>query len=324
MTLVRGRGDPDDPRLGDAARRWEGGEPPLRQGQPVLIGFPCDEGVRRNGGRPGAARAPDAIREALYRLTTWDGVSGIDLAGAGVLDLGNLRVGGDLEAAQRLLGEAVDGVLRAGAVPVVLGGGHETAYGHYLGYVFAEVDVGIVNVDAHLDVRPYTSGGHSGSPFRQAIEHPERPLRPGAYAVVGAQRQSVARAHAEYVARHRGRVHWLPSLPPADWAVRVVAEELDQATAASTPVLLTVDADAFRQAHVPGTSAPSAVGLDGEAWPEFALRAGRHAAVRSVELVEVNPAYDRDGQTARWAALGLRQFLVGLATRQPTGNEPVE
>ena len=40
------------------------------------------------------------------------------------------------------------------------------------------------------------------------------------------------------------------------------------------PVLLTVDADAFRQSDVPGTSAPSPVGLDGAAWPEIALMAG--------------------------------------------------
>src|SRR5207248_6597570 len=120
--------------------------------------------------------APDAIRAHLYRLTAWDGVTGTDLAGVGLADLGNVRAGDDLEAAQRRLGEAVAGVLRAGAVPVVLGGGHETAFGHFLGYTAAGVEVGIVNVDAHLDVRPYPAGGHSGSPFRQALEHPDRPL----------------------------------------------------------------------------------------------------------------------------------------------------
>jgi formiminoglutamase len=315
--LVRGRGDPDDPRLGDAVRRWDGGEPPLRSGGAVLIGFPCDEGVRRNGGRPGAARAPDGIREYLYRLTARDGVSGVDLADLHALDVGNVRVGVDgLEAAQRRLGEVVGAVLRAGVVPVVLGGGHETAYGHYLGYVAAELAVGIVNVDAHLDVRPYPSGGHSGSPFRQALELVARPLGAGRYVVIGAQRQSVATSHAEYVARRAGRVHWLPELPPEDWPLRVFEQEVDELATKAGAALVTVDADAFRQADVPGTSAPSPVGLDGAAWPEIAFRAGARPGVRSIELVEVNPAFDRDGQTARWAALGVRQFLVGLATRR--------
>jgi formiminoglutamase len=318
--LVRGRGDPDDPRLGDVARRWDGGEPPLRPGAPALVGFPCDEGVRRNGGRPGAAEAPNAIREYLYRLTAWDGVTGADLSCVGLVDLGNVRAGADLEGAQRLLGEAVAGVLRAGAVPVVLGGGHETAFGHFLGYAGAGIEVGIVNVDAHLDVRPYPDGGHSGSPFRQALEHPGRPLGPGRYAVVGAQRQSVARAHAEFVARHGGRVHWLPVPTPPDWATDVLATELDRLTTDAGTVLVSVDADAFRQADVPGVSAPAPAGLDGAAWPVLAFRAGAHPGVRSLELVEVNPRFDRDGQTARWAALGVRQFVAGLAARRQRGG----
>jgi formiminoglutamase len=302
------------------ARRWEGGQPALRPGQAVLIGFPCDEGVRRNGGRPGAARAPDAVRGFLYRLTAWDSVFRVDLAGRGLLDLGNVRVTSDLELAQCRLGSAVAEVFRAGAIPVVLGGGHETAFGHFLGYAAAALDVAIVNVDAHLDVRPYPAGGHSGSPFRQAMEHAERPLQPGRYAVLGAQRQSVARAHAEYVERQDGRICWLPDDPLPDWLTAAFAGEVGGPGADAGNVLLSVDADAFRQADVPGTSAPSPVGFAGDAWPMLAYLAGSLPEVRSIELVEVNPVFDTDGQTARWAALGVRQFLVGLATRGPAGG----
>jgi formiminoglutamase len=322
--LARGRGDPEDPRLGDVVRRWEGGAPTLRRGQPVLIGFPCDEGVRRNKGRTGSARAPDAIREVLYRMTAWDGPTGVDLAATGLLDLGNVCVEPDLDRSQRQLGDVVAAVLRAGAIPMILGGGHETAFGHFLGYVGAGLEVAIVNVDAHLDVRPYPEGAHSGSPFRQAIEHVGRPLQPGRYAVIGAQRQSVARAHAEFVAAHGGRVHWLPEPAPTDWALSVLAQEIDHMSADTGIVLLTVDADAFRQAHVPGTSAPSPVGLGGAAWPGIAFLAGTRSAVRSIDLVEVNPAFDRDCQTVRWAALGLRQFLVGLASRAPDDDKRVQ
>jgi formiminoglutamase len=249
-------------------------------------------------------------------LTAWDGVTGINLAQVGLLDLGNIQVSSDLEQAQRRLGDAVAAVLRAGAAPIVLGGGHETAFGHYLGYVEAGIDAAIVNVDAHLDVRPYPNGGHSGSPFRQAIEHPERPLLADRYAVVAAQRQSVARAHSEFVGDHRGRVHWLPAFAAPDWVLSVLSAELDRFEADGAAVMLTIDADAFRQAHVPGTSAPSPVGLDGAAWPEIAFLAGSREAVRSIDLVELNPAFDRDGQSARWAALGVRQFLVGLGLRR--------
>jgi len=87
----------------------------------------------------------------------------------------------------------------------VLGGGHETAYGHFLGYVGAKKKVGTLNIDAHLDVRPCSDGlGHSGSPFRQALEHPTQPLAGDHYVCLGAQPHSVSHAHWKYVLE-RGR-----------------------------------------------------------------------------------------------------------------------
>jgi formiminoglutamase len=313
--LFRGRQDPEDLRLGEVTTRWQGGRPELRHRAPVLIGFACDEGVRRNGGRPGAALAPDGIRQFLYRMTASDAVAGADLGRLNFLDLGNIRVGADLEAGQTQLAAIISATLRGGCVPIVLGGGHETAFGHFLGHVGAGLDSAIINIDAHADVRPYPVGAHSGSPFRQAIEFADRPLGPDRYVVIGAQRQAVARAHADFVSRHGGRVHWLPPLATTDWPHSVLRSELEWFVARGTNVLLTVDADAFRQADVPGVSAPGPVGLDGAAWPAIALLAGANPKVRSIDLVEVNPTFDRDGQSCRWAALGIRQFLVGLALR---------
>lgn len=313
--LFQGRGDPDDPRLGEVVQRWDGIPCAILPGQAVLLGFPSDEGVRRNHGRPGAALAPDAIRDFLYRLTTWDPLAEVNLTSLAVLDLGNLRTGADLAGAQERLGKVVAEVLRVGAVPIVLGGGHETAYGHYLGYVGAGLECAIVNVDAHLDVRPYPHGSHSGSPFRQAFEHPTQPLQPGRYVVLGAQRQSVARAHWQLVHDHQGRVHWLDAIGPDRRVMAVLEEEFQRLGEECGAVLVSVDADAFRQADVPGTSAPSPFGLEGSLLPAITFRAGLDPRVRSLEVVEINPSLDRDGQSARWAAVGIRQFLVGLARR---------
>src|SRR5262245_11278196 len=171
---------PDDPRLGERAEFWQEGVPALKPGRAVLVGFPEDEGVRRNLGRPGAAEAPREIRRWLYRLPPWDFESDTDLGRRPPLGLGHVRILGSLEGTQPALGEVVGGILGADAVPVVLGGGHETAFGHYLGYVRADLPVGIINIDAHLDLRPCLEDGrgHSGSPFRQALDTPRTP-RPG-------------------------------------------------------------------------------------------------------------------------------------------------
>ncbi|HZY85079.1 MAG TPA: formimidoylglutamase [Gemmataceae bacterium] len=309
-------GRPDDPRLGECVELWSGGAADLRPGRPVLIGFPEDEGVRRNGGRPGAAEAPRAIRHWLYRLTPFDASTGADLARLRLLDLGDVRTDGGLEASQEALGEVVAAALTAGALPVVLGGGHETAYGHYLGYARAGWVVGVINLDAHLDVRPYAPGqGHSGSPFRQALEHPSHPLPGDLYCCLGAQPFSVSREHADYVRQRGGTIRWRSEV--AGRLEEELGRQCKRVTGNGCPVYLTVDADVVRAADVPGVSAPNPLGLDGAAVAACCRAAGETPGVTSFDLVEINPQLDRDGLSARWAALSVWHFLAGLA-RRPT------
>jgi formiminoglutamase len=310
---------PDDPRLAEVIESWRGDPTALRPGRAVLIGFPQDEGVLRNHGRTGAAEAPDEIRRWLYRLAPWDPETDVDLAQAPPLDLGNLRIEGSLEETQEALAEVVAEVLGRGAVPVVLGGGHETAYGHYLGYVAASRPVGIINIDAHLDVRPLLAGrGHSGSPFRQALEHPTAPLPGPRYVCLGAQPHATTRRHWAG-ARERGCViRWCGELRPS--LAHHLAAERDRLAAAGCQVHVSVDADAVRTADVPGVSAPNPAGLAGAEVLAAARLAGRSPQVSSLDLVEINPRQDRDGQSARWGALLIWNFLIGLLNRDgPAG-----
>jgi formiminoglutamase len=304
-----------DPRLGDVIVTWQGDPAALTPHRPVLLGFPQDEGVRRNFGRPGAAQAPDEIRRFLERLTPWDGISGIDLSLLGLLDLGNIRIAGKtLESTQTALAEAVGGILAAGAIPIVLGGGHETAFGHYLGYVRAGRKTGIVNVDAHLDVRPcLAEGGHSGSPFLQALEHPTCPLPGDCYVCLGAQPHAVSREHWEYVRSRGGHVFWAAHVHGR--LSQVFAGEAARLAANECHVYVTVDADAVNMSEVPGVSAPNPCGHSAAEVLACVRLAGQTPAVASVDIVEINPQLDRDGQSARWAALVIWNFLVGLANR---------
>jgi formiminoglutamase len=301
---------------------WHDDPAALRLGRPVLIGFPQDEGVRRNGGRAGAAEAPREMRRWLYRLVPWDCTTNADLAALQPLDLGDVRVDGGLEETQAALGEVVGAVLRAGAVPVVLGGGHETAYGHYLGYVAANLPVYVINVDAHLDVRPLIDGqGHSGSPFRQMMEHPTHPLPGNRYACLGMQPHAVSREHLRYVEERCGSALLADRL--LDSLDALFARLQDALGKEPGRTYLTIDADAVHVRDVPGVSAPNGAGLRGEDVFKLARQAGASPGVASLDLVEINPHYDRDGQSARWAALVVWNFLAGLATRCPTSRPPV-
>jgi formiminoglutamase len=300
--------------LGEAVEFWSGGPPPLRPGRPVLLGFPQDEGVRRNLGRPGAAAAPNEIRRWLYRLTPRDGSKDADLAALSLLDLGNVRTEGTLEQSQDHLAEVVAALLGAGAVPVVLGGGHETALGHYLGHVRAGRAVAVLNLDAHLDVRPFPPGqGHSGSPFRQALDHPTHPLPGHRYVCFGAQPSVVSREHLHLVRQRGGRVHWAAEVSRS--LERVFRRECERMRSDGCSLYVTLDADVVRAADVPGVSAPNPLGLSAAEVAACARLAGATPGVESFDLVEINPSLDHDGQSARWAALAVWHFLAGLARR---------
>jgi formiminoglutamase len=282
----------------------------LLPGRVVIVGFPQDEGVRRNGGRAGAAEAPAAIRQQLYRLTPWEPRGKVDLRLSPPLDLGDVRIGVDLETSQVALGEVVAQLLRRGLVPLVLGGGHETAYGTFLGYVGAGRPVGIINLDAHLDVRPSETGrGHSGSPFRQALDHPSQLLR--LYICMGAQPFCVSPVHARYVRERGGLIIW------QDQADGMLTDQFDSEIYGQSfgdeAIHVSLDADVVCAADVPGVSAVNPVGLTGEEVLTCVARAGNCHRVASFELVEINPRFDRDGQSARWAAVAVWHFLVGRA-----------
>lgn len=295
--------DREDPRVGQLlGRAVLAGEAP----RAVLVGFPTDEGVRRNGGRAGSASAPAELRRWLHRLTpdARDGTRFVTLL-EHTADLGDVALTGNLDADQSTLGEVVAGQLRLGRFVIILGGGHETAYGHFLGYAIAKLRPSILSWDQHADVRPLRDRlAHSGSPFRQAIEHPTRTLR--SYTVAGLQPQSVAVAHVEYVRRH-GRALFCDEVTPT------VMRELYATLQA--PGMVSFDMDAVDQAHAPGVSAPATGGFGVAQWLQFAYEAGRHAAVRSCDVSEFNPMLDRDGQTGRLAALTVWHTLRGFAAR---------
>jgi formiminoglutamase len=300
----------DDPRLGHWLTRQDDAD----EARVVIVGFPTDEGVRRNNGRTGAAAGPEALRRMLYRLTP-DPLrpqAFIHFLKT-MVDLGDLPPSGDLERDQQRLGDVLAPYFERGAVAIVIGGGHETSFGHFLGYAGAGLDTGILNWDAHPDVRPLRDGkGHSGSPFRQALEHSSG--RCTGYTAAGLQPHSVAASHLRYLQSQEATVLWRQDLSRA--VIESVYEDIH------TPTFATFDLDAVDAGSAPGVSAPGTGGLAADLWLHAAYLAGRSEHITSIDVVELNPNYDADERTARLAALTVWYFLRGLAERWGTAGPP--
>ncbi len=267
----------------------------------VLVGCPQDQGVRRNHGRPGAAGAPAAIRTMLYRLKPPS-----DHAGIRLLDLGDITTGGTLEDIHARLQTVVAFALQERKTVIVLGGGNDISYadGAAMAEVFAEIAA--VNIDAHLDLRRGPCR-HSGTPYRNLLEHGL--IAPGNLFTIGIQPWANSAAYLQDAQDLGIRVSTLGEIR------RLGADDFCRALIASLPsrpLLAGLDMDSVRSADAPGVSAPSPVGFTAEEVLVFADGVRRHPATSVFEISEVNPDFDRDGCTARLAALAVYTFLYGL------------
>jgi formiminoglutamase len=131
------------------------------------------------------------------------------------------------------------------------------------------------------------------------------------YVCLGAQPSVVSRDHAGFVRAHGGSIYW------SDQAEATLIDqfhfELKGENCTGQSVQLSLDADVVRAGDVPGVSAINPTGVSGEEVLAFVGKAARSQIVTSLELVEINPRFDRDGQSVRWAALAIWTFLVGRA-----------
>ncbi len=281
-------------------RRWHGTVRPLdgadRAGT-VIVGFASDEGVRRNGGRTGAAEGPTALRLALAPLALHRDEA--------LYDAGDVRVDdGDLETAQRALGAVVAGAMRAGHLPVVLGGGHEVAYASYLGLDEGlgsdrTRTLGVLNIDAHFDLREEPRPT-SGTPFLQISEAERARGRAFRYAVVGINEAAntpvlfdrADRLGVEYLTDDQCTATHLERVLAF---VRSFLDTVDD-------VHLTLDLDALPAWVAPGVSAPAPLGVPTEVVQAVVEEVAASGRLALFDVAELNPSLDVDGRTARVAA----------------------
>lgn len=298
-TAWRGRIDGD----GREHRRWHQQVTRTAQGQTTagdpgvaLIGFASDEGVRRNGGRPGAREAPDALRAALSPLALHIEVP--------LTDVGTVVVEGeDLESGQEELGSRLAALLDTYRFAVVLGGGHETAWASYLGRTRSErlrdATVGVINLDAHFDLR-HADQPTSGTPFLQMAQADAEAGRAFDYTVLGIAEPANTRALFD-TALALGADYVL-DVDCAPRHLDAVLARVDEVVARVDAVHLSIDLDVMPAAQAPGVSAPAAYGVPVEVLEAVCHRVAASGKLAVLDIVELCPRFDIDARTARTAA----------------------
>jgi len=265
----------------------------------ALLGFACDLGVARNKGRVGAYEGCNSLRENLKNLSLQKDVN--------IYDFGNIICDSDfnnLEQSQLALGSSVADLLNNKFFPIILGGGHETAYGHYLGIKETHFSKksGIINFDAHFDLRPLLDNnqGTSGTSFRQIYLDRKDNIQDFNYLCIGIQESANTKSLFDY-AKYTGTEYILAKefyLNKLENIVITLNQFLDKVDY----VYLTICLDVFSQSVAPGVSAPQALGLMPHQ-VKFLLDIVKSSKkIITVDIVELNPKYDIDNMTAKLGA----------------------
>ncbi|PKF49565.1 formimidoylglutamase [Enterovibrio nigricans] len=310
MKIWSGRVDDEDGDLGQRFhQRVQSAETADEPGI-MLIGFACDEGVSRNKGRTGAYAGPNKIRRALANLPSHKAVP--------LYDVGNVCCDDhDLCKAQKQLADTISAAIKQKHIPIVLGGGHEVAWGSFQGLAnhfqqkghHSPPNIGIINFDAHFDLRtPHNESlhGSSGTPFAQIAEFCTNHHWPFHYACIGVSRTSNTQALFDKAsALSVFSIEDTELHTESRFALR---EKLRSFIDRVDAIYLTIDLDVLPAAVAPGVSAPATHGVD---YPTIELLVRdvvqakderNNSKLKLADIAELNPRFDIDDQTARIAA----------------------
>lgn len=272
----------------------------------AVIGAPFDAGTQW---RSGARFGPRAVREASTLFSfghagAYDhedeatylpgSVRIVDMGDADIVHTDTMKSHANIETAVRT-------ALKAGAMPVVIGGDHSVNI-PCINAFDDQGDIHILQIDAHLDFVDERHGvrfGH-GNPMRRAAEK--------SYVTgltqVGIRNVSSTAKEGYEAAREMGSdilsVRQMRKLGPEGTAARIPE---------GAKVYVTIDIDGFCPSIAAGTGTPSHGGfLYYEVLELLQQVAGRNEIV-GIDLVEVAPDYDPTGGTQILAAQVLLNLL---------------
>jgi arginase family enzyme len=251
------------------------------------------------------------VRAALARFSTYHAGLDVDLETLWVTDHGDLPVA-DAGVRDHLgrVDRALEPLAAAGHELVVVLGGDNAVTRPALRSLLPIGATGLLTLDAHHDVRGFHAGATNGTPVRGLVEDG---LRGDHVVQVGIGTLTNSRAYRDWcedrgvtlvgVDECRGRVG------------EVVRAQLDRLAESCQHLYVDLDVDVLDSAFVPGCPGARPGGLAPWELLEAAVEAGRHPAVRVVDITEVDATADVGGRTVDIAAQCLLSAAAGLAAR---------
>jgi agmatinase len=278
----------------------------------AVVGAPTDDLV---SDRPGTRFGPRAIRAASCPPGPHLEAKADAFAELSIVDFGDAPViPADPARTHAAIEETVGQVVRAGVMPIVLGGDHSISEPNVRACAAVHGALGLVHFDTHTDTGTEVYGVEisHGTPFYRLVEQGH--VDPGRYVQVGLRGYWPGEAEFGWQAEHGITSFFMHDV--RDLGIREVVSRA-VATADGGPTFLTVDVDVLDPAFAPGTGTPEPGGMtSGDLlWAVRTLAQELHLV--GADVVEVIPtAVGSADVTALAADRIVREILTGITVRR--------
>jgi formiminoglutamase len=277
------------------------------EGEIALLGAPMEAGSVTPGR---CDLAPDAVRAALRRFSTYDVETGEEIARA-IADRGDVPVRG-LSPADGFapIRDAVAESVAAHGLTLLIGGNNAVTRPAAHGLGLPLDLVGLITLDAHFDMRDTECGPMNGNPVRCLIEDG---LAGRNLCQIGlAPFANTAEMHRD--AHAAGATSWSVS----DCVDRGIVSVIEEALARLGHVealIVDFDIDVVDRGQCPGAPGARPGGLPVRDFFAAARRLAAEPKLRLVDLTEFDPSLDVGGISALTAGRWVCEILAGFARR---------
>ncbi len=280
-----------------------------KKSQYVLLGYPDDQGIKTNGGRIGAAEGPDKARAYLYKMTN----NAFTQKNIQLYDHGNLIIDLKKSLLQRhqQAEETAFHFLKQNKKVISIGGGHDYGYpdgASHLRYCqeISKTKPLIINIDAHLDVRPLDKGISSGTPFYRLLQK----NNDIDFFQIGIQPQCNSQEHLNWCLKMGGKVlSYDEILLSGNSFAETAGAFLQDQLIKPRPCFLSIDIDAFSSSYAMGCSQSWPTGLtphDFFPWLDIILQ---RLNVLQLGIYELSPPLDLDDRTSKLVSQIIYRYL---------------
>jgi len=276
-------------------RHINGKHPDIELSDIVILGVPED---RNAEGNHGSSKAPDKIREQLFKLM--NRATHVKIA-----DIGNIKPGKEPQDTYVALSLILFELIKDKKFPIILGGSNDIAYANYLAYEKIGQIINIAALDHRFDLGTPDSKLNSQTFLNKIVL--SQPNYLFNYTNIGYQTYFVDPDMSSL----------MNQLFFDSYRLGAIRTNLDEAE----PLLrnadmLSVDTGCIRQADAPANENASPNGFYGEEICRICRYAGMSDKLTSAGFYEMNPSFDRGDQSAKLIAQMIWFLIEGFSLRK--------